>query len=98
MPAALELIRRTAEENGRDPATIGLQMMLDAPPKAGDESGKRFYQDVDRVAQRAAEIRAQGFEWATLNITAIFQSGSRSIDAMIDTLARLHDRIRAETN
>jgi probable F420-dependent oxidoreductase len=97
MPAALATIRAAAEAAGRDPAAIGLQMMLDAPPRNGDEGAKRFYQDEVRVAARAAEIRAQGFGWATLNITAIFQSGSRSIDAMIDTLGRLHDRIRMET-
>ena len=97
VPAALQQIYAAAENNGRDPADIGLQMMLDAPPRTGDDTGKRFYQDTDGVARRAAEIRDQGFQWATLNVTAIFQSGARSIDAMIDTLGRLHDRIRAET-
>jgi hypothetical protein len=36
-----------------------------------------------------------GFGWGTLNATAIFQSGARSVDAIIDTLGTLHDRIRA---
>jgi hypothetical protein len=31
-----------------------------------------------------------------LNATAIFQTGARSVDAMLDTLAALHARIRAE--
>ncbi len=97
IPAALQQIRTAAEKYGRNPADIGLQMMLDAPPRTGDDTGKRFYQDADRVARRAVEIREQGFQWATLNVTAIFQSGARSIDAMIDTLGQLHDRIRAET-
>jgi len=26
----------------------------------------------------------------------VFQAGARSVDAMIDALARLHDRLRAE--
>jgi hypothetical protein len=37
-----------------------------------------------------------GFEWAALNATAIFQAGARSVDAMLDSLARLHGRLRAE--
>jgi hypothetical protein len=30
------------------------------------------------------------------NATSMFQAGARTVDAMIDVLARLHDRIRAE--
>jgi hypothetical protein len=37
-----------------------------------------------------------GFGWVALNATAIFQAGARSVDAISDELARLHDRIRAE--
>jgi hypothetical protein len=39
-----------------------------------------------------------GFEWVTLNATAIFQSGARSVAAMTDALATLHARLRAEVN
>ena len=37
-----------------------------------------------------------GFQWATLNATAIFQSGARSVQAIIDTLGDLHAKIRSE--
>ena len=83
-----------AEAAGRDPANIGYQMMLDVPPR--DEEGKRFYAQMHRVAARAAEVKAMGFEWGALNATAIFQSGARSVDAMVDVLGRAFEAIRKE--
>lgn len=88
-------IRGHAEDAGRDPASIGLQQMLAVPPR--DEGGKRFYQDLDQVAARAEAVVGMGFGWAAINATAIFQSGARSVDAIIDTLRAVHDRIRAVT-
>ena len=93
---ALDSIRRHAEAAGRDPGAIGLQSMVASPPK--DAEGKRFYAEPDRVVARVAAIHAMGFEWATLNATAIFQSGARSVAAMTDTLATLHAKIRAEVS
>jgi probable F420-dependent oxidoreductase len=87
-------IREHAERAGRDPAAIGLQSMLDVPPR--DETGRTFYRDLDRVARRGAELREMGFGWITINATAIFQSGARTIDAMIDALRGIHDRLREE--
>jgi hypothetical protein len=37
-----------------------------------------------------------GFGWVALNGTAIFQAGARSVAAIVEQLARLHDRIRAQ--
>ena len=91
---AIDAIRRHAEQAGRDPDAIGLQSMVAPPPR--DAEGKRFYAEPDRVVARAAAIHAMGFQWATLNATAIFQSGARSVAAMTDTLATLHTKIRAE--
>ena len=91
---AIETIRRHAEEAGRDPGAIGLQSMVATPPR--DAAGKSFYADHDAVLARVAALKAMGFGWVTLNATAIFQAGARSVDAIIDALARLHDRIRAE--
>jgi probable F420-dependent oxidoreductase len=91
---AFEAIGRSAEAAGRDPAAIGLQSMVAPPPR--DAEGKRFYAEPDRVVARVAALHAMGFQWATLNATAIFQSGARSVAAMIDALATLHARIRAE--
>lgn len=87
-------IARYAEAVGRDPVGIGYQMMLDVPPR--DEEGKRFYAEVERVAARAAEVKAMGFEWGALNATAIFQAGARSVDAMVDTLGTAFEAIRRE--
>ena len=91
---AIETIRRHAEEAGRDPGAFGLQSMVATPPR--DAAGKSFYADHDAVLARVAALKAMGFGWVTLNATAIFQAGARSVDAIIDALARLHDRIRAE--
>ena len=90
--AAKEAILRYAGEAGRDPGSIGFQMMLDGPPR--DEAGKGFYADKDRVLAAADRIQKFGFEWATVNMTAIFQAGARTTDAMIDAMADLHGLIR----
>jgi probable F420-dependent oxidoreductase len=93
--SAVATIHRHAEAAGRDPATIGLQQMLDLPPR--DSGGKAFYSDLDAVVARAEAVKAMGFEWGALNATAIFQAGARSVDAIIDRLGLLHERIRAAT-
>ncbi len=90
---AIDDIRRYTDESGRDPDQIGLQLMLAPPPQ--DEAGKRFYADHDGLVRRAEEIQAMGFEWAAINATAIFQAGARNVDAMIDELGRVHDKLRS---
>ena len=92
---SVDTLHRYAEAADRDPATIGLQQMLDVPPRG--DAGKSFYQDLDQVTARAAQVQEMGFGWGALNATAIFQSGARTVDAIIDTLGEVHDRIRAET-
>ena len=93
---AIDAIRRHAEHAGRDPDAIALQSMIAPPPGAGDSAGKRFYADHDGVARRVVSLKEMGFGWAAVNATAIFQAGARSVDAMIDELALLHTRLRAE--
>ena len=85
-------IHRHAQAYDRDPAAIGLQQMLDIPPR--DAAGKAFYSDLDQVEARALAVADMGFGWGALNATAIFQSGARSIDAIIDTLGTIHERLR----
>jgi probable F420-dependent oxidoreductase len=87
-------IFRHAENAGREPLDIGFQMMLDSPPR--DDEGKQFYSDMDRVSSSAERIEKLGFEWATVNMTAIFQSGARSIEALVDVLGNIHNRIRRD--
>jgi probable F420-dependent oxidoreductase len=91
---ALDAIRRHAEAAGRDPGGIGLQSMVAPPPR--DAEGKRFYAEPDRVVARVTDLQKMGFTWVSLNATAIFQSGARSVDAMADALSALHGKIRAE--
>jgi probable F420-dependent oxidoreductase len=91
---AIDSIRRHAEAAGRDPGAIGLQSMVAPPPR--DAEGRRFYAEPDRVIARVGELQAMGFQWVSLNATAIFQAGARSADAMTDALGDLHAKIRAE--
>ena len=86
-----------AEAAGRDPDSIGYQQMLAPPPR--DEAGKKLLlrHGSGRFA-RAVEALETGFEWGALNATAIFQSGARSVDAMLDILGTLHDAIRRATD
>ena len=85
---SLASIRGYAEIAGRDPESIGLQMMLDVPPT--DDRGRRFYQEMDQVKARAQQVQGWGFEYAAINATAIFQSGSRKVDEIIETLEVVH--------
>ena len=53
-------LRRFAEEAGRDPDSIQMQMSL-SPDALNKEERKRFYADPDLLRRRLAEIRALGF-------------------------------------
>ncbi len=68
--------------------------MLQPPPRS--DKDKLFYADLDSVAERAAVVRAMGFDWTSVNATAIFQAGARSVDAMVEQLDLIHARIRNE--
>jgi len=68
--------------------------MVAPPPR--DAEGRRFYAEPDRVVARVVELQAMGFQWVSLNATAIFQAGARSVDRMIDALGALHAKIRTE--
>jgi probable F420-dependent oxidoreductase len=89
----IDTIRRHAKEAGRDPSGIGLQSMVAPPPR--DAEGKRFYAEPERVVARAVELQKMGFGWISVNATAMFQAGARSVDAMTDALNTLHGRLRA---
>jgi len=93
----MQTIREHAQRFGRDPGTIQFQTMLAPPPRENDDGkGKGFYAEPDRVARRAAEIAELGFGWVSLNGTNLFQSGARTVEAMVDSFGALHDRIRRE--
>ena len=86
-------IRQEAEAAGRDPAEIGMQMMLQPPPTSAAD--KDWYGDHARVVARVERLAELGFDWVSLNATAIFQAGARSVDAMLAELAELRDKINA---
>ncbi|MEM7276384.1 MAG: hypothetical protein AAF547_25150, partial [Actinomycetota bacterium] len=57
------------------------------------DEDKRYYADHDPVAARAEALAALGFHWVSINATAVFQAGARSVDAMVDQLGLLRERI-----
>ncbi|MDY7106198.1 MAG: LLM class F420-dependent oxidoreductase [Actinomycetota bacterium] len=90
---SITTVRDHAAEAGRDPDALGFQAMLAPPPT--DAEGKGFYRDHDRVARRAEVLAGLGFDTVAVNATAVFQSGARNVDAMLDELGQLHGRLRA---
>ncbi len=90
----VQSIHDHAEAAGRAPDAIGMQMMLDPPPR--DEAGKGFYADRDAVRRRVVDVAEMGFECGAINATAIFQAGFRSVDAMADKLEELFINVRDE--
>ena len=92
----MDAIREAAVAAERDPDKIGWQSMIAPPPRPGDEAGKAFYAEPDRVAARAVDLKEMGFEYVTLNATAVFQSGARGVEPMLEVLHSLHERLRSE--
>ncbi len=93
---AMDMVKETAVAAGRDPEAIGWQGQIAPPPRPGDAAGKLYYADHDRVAKRVLELKAMGFGWTSVNMTAVFQAGARSLDAMIEAMGQIHDRLRRE--
>lgn len=93
--SAIASIRGHAEIAGRDPDELGWQMMLDVPPQ--DDRGRLFYRDMDMVKARATQIRDWGFDGISINATAVFQSGARRVDQIIDVLGNVHEALRKVT-
>ena len=95
LPDRLAALRRYAEEAGRDPDTIGLQMSL-SPNALDKDQRKRFYADPDLLVRRAVELKDLGFDWVALDCVPIFQLGYRSSDALIDRLGEIRRAFTAE--
>lgn len=89
----MQRIRDHAQACERDPAGIGMQLSLSP---FHEESGKGFYEDVSRMKERFIELRELGFDWASLNTVPIFQAGCRSVDALVERLAEIHQAIEPE--
>ena len=93
---AMQAIKEAASAAGRDPEALGWQGQIAPPPRPGDTAGRMYYADHDQVARRVADLQGMGFDWASVNATAVFQAGARSIEAMIEALGQIHDRLRRE--
>ncbi len=91
----LALLRRYAEEAGRDPDSIGLQMSL-SPGPLDKEKRKRFYDDTDLLKERLVELREMGFDWCAMDCVPLFQLGHRSSEALLDRLAEIYSALEPE--
>ena len=87
-------VRDYASQAGRDPDTLGFQMMLASPPQKNSDKG--FFADDTQVLAAAGSIAEAGFDWMTLNMTAMFQAGARTESSMIDRLEALITLLRRE--
>ncbi len=94
---AIATVKQAAERHGRDPDALGFQCQLATPPRPEDTDARGYWARTPDVAATAAAAQEAGFGWAAVNVTGVFVAGARSIDAMIEQLASLHDAIRAET-
>ncbi len=90
----LDSIYRFAEEQGRDPASIRLQMGL-SPDALDREKRTRFYAEPALLLERAIELKALGFEQTSIDCVPIFQQGYRTSDALIEYLAKIHETLRS---
>ena len=88
-------LRQLAEEAGRDPDSIGLQMSL-SPGPIDKAKRKRFHADTDLLKARLVELRELGFDWVAMDCVPLFQLGHRSSGALIDRLAAIHDALAPE--
>ncbi|MDG2112506.1 MAG: LLM class F420-dependent oxidoreductase [Actinomycetota bacterium] len=91
----LAMLRRYAEEIGRDPDTIGLQMSL-SPGPLDKAKRKRFYDDADLLKDRVVELRELGFDWCAMDCVPLFQLGHRSSQALVDRLGSIYDALEPE--
>lgn len=80
----IAVIRAAAEEAGRDLARIGMQARLSD------------VLDLDALPRRIAGLRAAGFTWAAVSLPAIEAAGVVGVEAQVETLARIRERILRE--
>ena len=85
-------LRQFAEETGRDPDDIGMQMSL-SPDALDREERRRFYAEPDLLLRRLETLRDLGFDHASIDCVPIFQQGYRSSDALLEHLARIYERL-----
>ncbi len=95
LPDRIAMLRRYADEAGRDPDTIGMQMSL-SPNALDKDERKRFYAEPELLVRRMVELRDLGFDWASLDCVPIFQLGHRTSEALLEQLAAIHAAAKIE--
>ncbi len=89
----LHSLHRYAEEADRNPASIGLQMLL-APDahnrQQSRQQRKQFYLETDLMRRRLDELQTLGFDHASIDCVPLFQAGYRSSQALLDHLNDIH--------
>ena len=83
-----------AENLGRDPATIGMQMAL-SPGPLDKEARKRFYADPQMLAQRAEELANLSFDHLSIDCVPLFQLGFRTSDALLERLGLIYEQLKS---
>lgn len=83
LPEKLGVIRTAAEEAGRDPGAIGIQVRISDA------------HELDRVAERVDALRAHGVTWLTVNMEMLDAAGVHGVDAQLETLAAIRERVHA---
>jgi len=91
----LATFRRYLAESGRDPLSVGLQMGL-SPGAIDRDLRTRFYAEPQLVLDRLVQLKALGFDSTSIDCVPIFQQGYRTVDAMLEYLARLYETLEPE--
>ena len=91
----IAVLHRFAEQEGRDPATIGMQMSL-SPGPLDKEKRKRFYADLDLLKEQTQTLQLLGFDQISIDCVPIFQLGFSSSDQMIDHLEQIFRALQLE--
>ena len=84
-----------AEQYDRDPTQIGLQMSL-SPGPLDKEKRKRFYADPALLLDRVGELKSLGFQQTSIDCVPIFQKGYRTVDAILDYLHEVYQKLAPE--
>ncbi|MGI9324058.1 MAG: TIGR03619 family F420-dependent LLM class oxidoreductase [Pseudomonadales bacterium] len=93
--ARLAELRQYAEEYGRDLASVGLQMSL-SPSPLDKEKRKRFFADPNLLLDRTIELKELGFQQTSIDCVPIFQQGHRTVDALLDYLREVYEKLSPE--
>jgi probable F420-dependent oxidoreductase len=89
----MDRIRGHAEAAGRDPDAIGMQLSVS---RGWGDDRPGFFTDPVRIRDRVLELRDLGFDWTSIDCVPIFQAGFRTVDAIIEHLAAVRERLGPE--